>query len=648
MKAKAEQDIKSRSAVAYALSEAGIAVFPCDPEDKRPLIRGGFKSATNDLDKVKAWWREFPDAIPGITCGSINGISVLDLDRKNGKNGFREMSKRGYDWKTLSAFTQETPSGGAHIYFEYLHGLKSSADKIASGVDVRSDGGYVCFYGSAKDARTLSLFSDTIGLPEFPEELIPEESHEEPRIAPKGYSIEDVKSALATIPNNEGFDSRDDWCSIGFSVHDATNGSREGWKRFLGWSKQHPSFNLEETQSFWRSAGRNPNKITARTLFAVARRYGWSDIGPEDFEDDPEGDAQAMQEFEDRQKAAGKNSQLKLWSPEQCRDNRGNRRYIVKGLIAEGDVSAIIGAPGAGKSLIAPFIGYGVAQGRSVFGRRVRQGGVLYVAAEDAQGMRDRISALYDLHGDARDFAVVEGCGNLLEPASVKALRKIVDDRKPALIFIDTLAMAFAGLEENDSAAMGLVVAAARSLTAKGAAVVLIHHDTKAKDGLPRGHSILNGALDMSLHLIREGETVTGRPTKNRNGTTEIDLSFSIATRCLGYDEDGDEIHAAYADDTEVEPRARKLPPVLATALEHLESLLDASDHQPVAAAVWRQACMAELTESENRKMQQQAFRRASSDLISRKIVAEKNGRFSLRNIRTAISREDFEDDFEY
>lgn len=79
--------------------------------------------------------------------------------------------------------------------------------------------------------------------------------------------------------------------------------------------------------------------------------------------------------------------------------------------------------------------------------------------------------------------------------------------RKPALIVIDTIAMAFTGLEENDARSMGLEVAAARFLTKWGAAVPLIHHDTKdGMQGLPRGHSILNGALDMSLHLRRNDQ----------------------------------------------------------------------------------------------------------------------------------------------
>lgn len=648
MKTQAEQAIKSRSAVAYALSEAGIAVFPCDPEDKRPLIRGGFKSATNDLDKVRDWWREFPDAIPGIPCGSLNGISVLDLDRKNGKNGFREMSKRGYDWKTLSAFTQETPSGGAHIYFGYLHGLKSSADKIASGVDVRSDGGYACFYGSAKDARTLSLFRDTIGLPEFPEELIPL-SHEEIRIAPTGYSIEDVESALAAIPNNEDFDSRDDWCSIGFALHDATNGSREGWKRFLGWSKQHPSFNLEETQSFWRSAGRNPNRITARTLFAVARRYGWSDITPEDFEDDPSGDAIAMREFEDRQKRVV--SHLSLMTPAQCAEFEP-RPYIVKGLISEGEIGQIVAPPNVGKSLFAARLGYSIAQGQSVFGMKTEKGSVLYVAPEDEYGMRQRISALRLDSGEANNFHLVGNVSNLSpDKKDFHALKRLVASMKPKLVIIDTLRSGFPDVEENSSDGMAKVAAAMQGLARFGCAVLVVHHGGKTDDPRGRGSEALYGAADMSLHLTEAGEgMVEGKLQKVRNGRKDRSIAFTIETRDMGRDADGDPVEVPICvpmDDAAMLPR--KTQPLAhgpATALEHLDRLRITTGKSQVDITTWRNSCMAELVDSDDRKMQQQAFRRAISALKDRKLITEKDGRFSLRNNSRPISREDFEDDF--
>jgi RecA-family ATPase len=163
----------------------------------------------------------------------------------------------------------------------------------------------------------------------------------------------------------------------------------------------------------------------------------------------------------------------------------------------------IFGAPGLGKSLIAPHIAYKVAQGHRVFNSRTHQGPAFYVAAEDENGMQGRVKAALREHGDAPGFYLVKGVSDLLAEKSGHLARLMakVEALRPTLIILDTLAACFPGLEENSPEAMGRVVKVGRELTKYGAAVVLIHHDTKDKSGTPRGHSLLNGALDVTIHL---------------------------------------------------------------------------------------------------------------------------------------------------
>ncbi len=83
------------------------------------------------------------------------------------------------------------------------------------------------------------------------------------------------------------------------------------------------------------------------------------------------------------------------------------RRYLVKGLLAPGDLAVMFGPPGAGKSVLAPLLAHAIATGRSVFGRRVRKGTVLYIAAEDGAGMKMRAAALRAVHGDTGELRIV-------------------------------------------------------------------------------------------------------------------------------------------------------------------------------------------------------------------------------------------------
>ncbi len=232
------------------------------------------------------------------------------------------------------------------------------------------------------------------------------------------------------------------------------------------------------------------------------------------------------------------------------------REYIIKGVLARGDIAAIIGKPGVGKSIIAPYIGRCIAAGGDLFGTRTRQGGVLYVAAEDPQGMKARSKALKKQYGAAPGFKVVSGIADLGDQKGrdFKTLMGAVRERHPVLIIVDTVHQSFPGLEENTSDGMGKVIAAGRALAAHGAAVIFIHHDTKSGGDSARGHGSFDGALDMRLYLTKDEKSgiVSGKLGKNRNGSLDAwKPAFRLGIETLGIDKDGDPITAAYAKEAD-------------------------------------------------------------------------------------------------
>ncbi|WP_426027688.1 AAA family ATPase [Brevundimonas sp. TWP2-3-4b2] len=410
--------------------------------------------------------------------------------------------------------------------------------------------------------------------------------------------FERIGGALAFIPA----DDREDWRTVGMALHSESKASDAGFDAWSEWSRASEKFDAKDQRRVWESFGRRPGKrVTIGSLYNLAKANGWN------------------------AKEAPAPSRLTFLTPSECQATP-SRGYVVKGILAPGDVGCIFGAPGAGKSLIAPHIGYAVAQGRAAFGMRAKPGRVFYVAAEDPHGMRGRVTALKMRHGDAGDFTLVEGVSDLLSTDSqdLEALKSAVETQRPALIFLDTLAMAFPGLEENSAEAMGRVVAVARSLAQWGAAVVLIHHDTKAEGKTPRGHSLLNGALDMAMHVSRDDVgVVRAKLTKNRNGSCDRDLAFVIDTRVLCEDEDGDAITAALVDElaSGSVPRAEKLTDSASAALAILTGLeADKPDNATcpgVPECEWRDACVAgrAVSGSENPDSRTKAFRRASKEL---------------------------------
>ena len=125
------------TALQYA--ERGWPVFPVKP-DKRPLTLHGFNDASLDPDKIRYWWREYPNANVAIATGPAR-LVVIDIDPRNGgDDGFEELVRRVGRETLYSAPTVLTPSGGKHLYFRSDAPVRSSQSKLARGLDVLAQG----------------------------------------------------------------------------------------------------------------------------------------------------------------------------------------------------------------------------------------------------------------------------------------------------------------------------------------------------------------------------------------------------------------------------------------------------------------------------------------------------------------------------
>ena len=127
---------------ALALAARDLRVFPCQPRSKLPATPHGCKDASIDLEKIRQWWREIPDANIGIATGTASGIFVVDID---GLDAEAELRRLEAEHGELPATVEVvTPRPGRHLYFRMPEApLRNSASKIAPGVDVRATGGFV-------------------------------------------------------------------------------------------------------------------------------------------------------------------------------------------------------------------------------------------------------------------------------------------------------------------------------------------------------------------------------------------------------------------------------------------------------------------------------------------------------------------------
>ena len=135
----------SLALAARSLAAAGVPVFPCVVEGKRPLTRRGFLDASSDPEQVAAWWSRTPYANIGIPTGAVSGVVVVDVDvhgPHDGRAAFQRASDAGL--VDGAGLLVRTPTGGAHVYFPATPGREQRSWQAATaGVDFRGDGGYI-------------------------------------------------------------------------------------------------------------------------------------------------------------------------------------------------------------------------------------------------------------------------------------------------------------------------------------------------------------------------------------------------------------------------------------------------------------------------------------------------------------------------
>jgi Bifunctional DNA primase/polymerase, N-terminal len=151
----ADAEKRINRALAYAevlVDTTGFPVFPVR-DDKRPATPRGFKDATTDLVALRKLWRKYPGPLIAIPTGSVSGIDVLDIDLTKHREAaawWAENSSR-----LPRTWTNETRSGGLHVFFRHQVGRPCSASKIAIGVDVRGNGGYAVWWPGHLGERSI-------------------------------------------------------------------------------------------------------------------------------------------------------------------------------------------------------------------------------------------------------------------------------------------------------------------------------------------------------------------------------------------------------------------------------------------------------------------------------------------------------------
>ena len=123
--------------------EMGLRIFPLIPQSKRPMAVGTeghrammiAKERCLTKEQVERLWGLYLDANIGEFPGRGSGDSVLDIDNKNGKNGFATLEQAGLGYLEDNGLRVNTPGWGLHLRFRYTEMLPGSRKWNSLGLE---------------------------------------------------------------------------------------------------------------------------------------------------------------------------------------------------------------------------------------------------------------------------------------------------------------------------------------------------------------------------------------------------------------------------------------------------------------------------------------------------------------------------------
>lgn len=137
----------------------GKSVIPVGV-NKRPLLAWQeYQKRLPTEDEVTVWFTQWPKAQIALVTGQISDICVVDVEKEFG------------DYRILNlpeTTTSRTGSGGWHLFYKYVPGVRNRAKLGGKDVDIRGEGGYVLVPPSSNEYGKYEWLTVKDALPPFP------------------------------------------------------------------------------------------------------------------------------------------------------------------------------------------------------------------------------------------------------------------------------------------------------------------------------------------------------------------------------------------------------------------------------------------------------------------------------------------------
>lgn len=483
-----QTDIMGKLQAALDWAARGFRVFPLQVNSKDPLDISWTVHATADPVAIRQWWT---DPVLGTERDYNIGFLttdwiVPDIDTKRGKKGLETMCALGLEWDTL---TMRTPSGGYHQVYRGLEGRIVGQSPLGPGVDLRSHNGYVVAPGSTLDGVEYRVEIDLPPAP-FPEDLRAKLKSPKQRAAAASVSFDyDTPEVVELVAHwllydapvaVEGENGDDTTYRVACRARDM--GVSESVAYDLLLDEYNPRCAPPWAPETLRGKVENAYRYATGVIGALSPVAAFQDV-----------------EILPLPKVNGHSSPHVNGGPYKF----GNmldaeliemRPWVFGNILLDRVVTLLVGAGGAGKSVLMLTIAAHLAVGKDFMGMKVYKPGksIIYNAEDDLTEASRRLNAICDAYGldkmTVRDsialvtsddivLQVTTGTPPVIDSEKVQALVAAASDPDVRLVGVDPLVETHTG-NENDTMQMKYVMAVFRMVARMAAVSVMVASHT--------------------------------------------------------------------------------------------------------------------------------------------------------------------------
>ena len=534
---------------ALSLARKGFKVFPIRAGEKKPpLVKAWEQLATTDSAQITSWWTQWPAANVGI---HTDGLLVIDVDPKRG--GSESLSVLEQEVFLESTYEVETPSGGRHIYYRCAGGVRNGVDVLGPGLDVRTAGGYVVAAGSRTAAGEYRVVADSPVADADPALITRTEQRDYTRDADKRGGVDtDADNAviragdyLRTHPvavEGRGGDHHTfrTACRIrdfGVPQERALEALEEWNSRCVPpWDEEELAVKVDNAYQYAQDAA---GKLTPEALgFEVVQNVSTSPQVPTE---------STPLVFKTEVNQTETDDAEMLHPADVGYAEVLTAEYLIKGVLEKMSNAVLFGQWNVGKTFVILDMAAAISTGQQWFGRRVRQGRVLYLGYEGIRAMKKRIIALREKHPMLKQrstpFAWAPLRNPLTSPEGVqelgRVLKKFMKTHRagPDLVIIDPLANALGGDDADANLMAQLNRCVAELMRKQRCTVLRVHHSGHGNTDRARGHSSLPAGVDTEIRVDEQEIALTKQRDDVRGK-----FSFKLSVVKIGRDTDGDEV----------------------------------------------------------------------------------------------------------